>query len=129
MPAPPISLMPICAAVAADAIRSASARGSSSGVLPAIDLDHDRLEVGHLLEREAAADASDTAVLARPAAKGQVRLPVVGRLVDVHPPHLQAIGKAQGAGEVACVNGSEQAVRRVVCHCQPLLFGGNMVDS
>src|ERR1700730_3785579 len=122
MPAPPISLMPICAGRAADAIRSASARGSSSGALPAIDLDHDGLEVGHLLEGEAAADASDAAVLACPAAKRQMRLPVVRRLVDVHPTHLESVGKAQGAREVAGIDGSEQAIRRVVGHCQRLLF-------
>src|ERR1700674_135036 len=107
MPAPPISLTPTRAALAADAIRSASAMGSSSGPLPAIDLDHDRLQIGHLLECEPAADTSDAAVLAGAAAKWQMRLPVVGRLVDVHPAHLQAVGKAQRAGEVTRVHGAQ----------------------
>src|SRR5450759_1318813 len=97
MPAPPINLTPTRAALAADAIRWASSIGSSSGRLPAIDLDHDRLQVGHLLEREASADSSDTTVLAGAAAEWQVGLPVVGRLVDVHPAHLEAVGKTQSA--------------------------------
>src|SRR5260221_565459 len=97
MPAPPISLTPTRAAPAADAIRSASSIGSSSGPLPPIDLDHDRLEVRHLLERKTPADPPDAAVLAGAAAKRQVRLPVVGRFVDVHPTHLEAVGEAEGA--------------------------------
>src|ERR1035437_9316019 len=97
MPAPPISLTPTPAALAADAIRSASSIGSSSGRVPAIDLDHDRLQVGHLLEREASADSSDTTVLAGAAAEWQVGLPVVGRLVDVQPTPPEGVGKAQSA--------------------------------
>src|SRR5665213_325801 len=122
MPAPPISFTPTRAAAAADAIRSASAIGSSSGPLPAIDLDHDRLEVGHLLEGETPADPPNTAVLASAAAKRQVRLPVVGGLVDVHPTHLEVVGEAEGTGKVAGVDRAQEPVRRIVGNRQRLLL-------
>src|SRR6266576_1943841 len=122
MPAPPISFTPNPAALAADAILPASAIGSSSGPLPAIDLDHDRLQVCHLLEREPSSNPPDTAVLAGAAAKRQVGLPVVGRLIDVDPSHLKAVGKAKSAGQVARVHRAEEAIRRVVGQRERLLL-------
>src|SRR5487761_830986 len=112
MPAPPMSFTCTRAVLAAEAIRSASAIGSSSGPLPPIDFDHDCLEVCHLLEGEASTDASDPAVLARATAERQVRLPVVGGFIDVDPTHLQVVGEPKGTGQVARVNGAQQAVGR-----------------
>src|SRR5450759_1551488 len=66
----------------------------------ALDLDDDGLEVRHLLEREASADSPDAALLARAASERQVRLPIVGRLIDVDPTGLEPIREAQGPGEV-----------------------------
>src|ERR1700693_3120040 len=114
MPAPPLSLTPTFAAPPAAAIRSASAIGSSSGPLPPIDLDHDSFHIGHLFEGETATDSADAAVLAGPPAEREMRLPVVGRLVHVHPAHLQAVGKTQSARKIASVNGAKEPVRRVV---------------
>src|SRR5437763_2420226 len=120
MPAPPRSLALTPFFFAAVATRSASAMGSSRGPsgiatqLLRVDLDDYRLEVGHLLQREAAADPPDAAALAGPAAEGQVRLPVVRGLVDVDPSRLELVGHAQRARKVARVNRAEQAVRRVV---------------
>src|SRR2546427_11721677 len=75
------------------------------------DLDHDRLEVGHLFEREAAPDTSDAALLACAPAERKVCLPVVGGLVDVDPARVELVREAQGAREVFCVDSAEQAVR------------------
>src|SRR6266852_641871 len=139
MPAPPSSLRPSFWLSAATANRSASAMGSSSGPLnryapcarPAsrvLYLDHDRLEVGHLLERESAADAPDAALLAGATAERQVRLPVVGRLVDVHPSGFESVREAQRPREVACVDGAKQPIRRIVGEGQRLLLVAELDD-
>src|SRR5438552_10350068 len=121
MPAPPSSFTATFFALAASATRSASSIVSSSGrpfefnLRPARarvslgrDLDHDRLEVRHLLQGEAPADAPDSALLARAAAERKVGLPVVGRLVDVDPACLECIGEAERSREVFRVDGSQQ---------------------
>src|SRR5436305_7811953 len=122
-PAPPSSLTLTFLAAAASAIRWASAIGSSCGLVtwaarsPSSlrrDLDHDGLEIGHLLEREPAADAPDAALLAGSTAEGQVRLPVVRGLVDVDPACLERIRETKRARQVPGVHGSQKPVRRVV---------------
>src|SRR5438094_3385263 len=148
MPAPPRSFSPTRFFLAASAMRSDSSMGSSWGLVisapcarayPEVRparvrrslrryLDDDGLQVGHLLEREAASDSPDAALLAGPAAERQVRLPVVGRLVHVHPPCFQRVGKAERAREVPGVHGAEQAVGRVVRQRERLLLVPELND-
>src|SRR5258708_22761352 len=136
IPAPPRSLRPSFLLFAASAMRPASSMGSSSGrgvragtpLSQGLDLDHDRFEVGHLFERKSAADAPDAALLAGAASEGQVRLPVVGRLVDVDPASLEPISEAQGAGQVLRVDRAKQAVRRVVRKGERLLLVPELDD-
>src|SRR6202140_729912 len=135
MPAPPSNLSRNCLSSAAPAMRPASAMGSSSGEVTAgtsrssaFDLDDDRLQVGHLLQREASADATDAALLAGAAAERQVSLPVVGRLVDVDPTGLETIREAEGAREVFCVNRAEQPIWRVVGEGESLLLIAELDD-
>ena len=63
--------------------------------------DDDRLELGEHLERMAAADAAGAAVGSCAAAEGEMVLPVVGRLVDVHEPAVHLVGEAEAVVEVA----------------------------
>src|SRR6266446_4699700 len=118
MPAPPSSFTFTPAFFAASAMRPASAIGSSRGpsgtrALRALDLDDHGLQVGHLLERAVASNPPDAAAFARAPAERDVRLPVVRRLVDVDPADLQCLRHTQRPREVARVDRSEQAVRRI----------------
>src|SRR6185312_12397908 len=67
----------------------------------AASADHDRLQLGELLDRVTAADAADAAVGARAAAEGEVVLPVVGGLVDVDEAGPDLVGEAQAVHHVA----------------------------
>src|SRR5881628_3858332 len=49
------------------------------------EIHHDRLELRQALDREPPADSAEAALRSRPAPEWQVRLPVVGALVDVDP--------------------------------------------
>src|SRR5690348_103424 len=114
MPAPPSSLALTPAFLAATAIRPASSIGPSRGPSGTFYLDDHSLQVGHLLERAMAAYSPDAAALAGPAAEWDVRLPIVGGLIDVDPADLEALGHAQRARKIARVDGAEQAIWRVV---------------
>src|SRR5207247_3301057 len=61
----------------------------------------DGAEVRHLIECMFAAQPADPAALAGDAAKRNVQLPVVGRIVDVHDPGAQALGEPESAAEIA----------------------------
>ena len=76
--------------------------------------EHDGLQLGERLHRRRAADAADAARAAGAAAEGQVRLPVVGRLVDVDPAGAHGVRVAQPLGEVAGEDRRQEPVRRRV---------------
>src|SRR3954464_10831910 len=72
----------------------------------------DRLQLAERLHRRGAADAADPARRARSAAERKVRLPVVRRLVDVHPAGLRCIREAQPLLQVARKDRGQEPVRR-----------------
>src|SRR6266545_7866228 len=77
-------------------------------------VDHDRLQLGEALHREASAHPPDTAARPGPAAERQVRLPVVGALVDVHPTSPYRLGERQPAPQVTGEDRRQQPVLRAV---------------
>src|SRR3990172_3964111 len=78
------------------------------------EIDHDRLQLGEPIHREASADAADPAHRAGPPAEGQVRLPVVRALVHVHPARPNGLGEPQPPPQVLGEDRREQPVRRAV---------------
>ena len=79
-----------------------------------VESQDDGLRLRERLEHGASADPSDAGARARSAAERQVALPVVGRLVDVHPACVDRLCEAQAAGEVARPDSGEKAVWRRV---------------
>src|SRR5256885_2161808 len=116
MAAPPTSLTGTFVSRAAVAIRSASAMTSATGTLVSVvssallHVHDDRLEVGHLFDRAIAADSADAALLPGAAAKRDMRFPVIGGLVHVHPSGLEPLREAQRTVDITRVDGAEQAI-------------------
>src|ERR1700733_3697366 len=61
--------------------------------------DDDGLQLGERLHDVGAAHAADPAVGARAPPEGKVRLPVVARLVDVHPTGPYAVGELEASAQ------------------------------
>ena len=78
------------------------------------------------LHHRVAADPADPAVGAGPAAEGQVRLPVVGGLVDVDPAGPDPVGELQAARQVGGVDRRQQAVGAVVGQRDGVLERGDL---
>src|SRR3954452_23190550 len=79
-----------------------------------VSANDDRLQLAERVHGRGAADAADAARRTRAAAERQVRLPVVRRLVDVHPPRLCRIRKAQPFAQIAREDRRQEPVRRCV---------------
>src|SRR3954452_5149189 len=75
-------------------------RSAAQRVASSVQVDDHRLELCQAIDREPAADAPEAALLAAPAAEGQVRLPVVGAFVDVDPPGPNGFGELDSAPQV-----------------------------
>src|SRR5207247_1834121 len=64
--------------------------------------------------REASADAAYPAVRPGPPSEREMALPVVRRLVDVHPAGPRSLGEPQAAAKVFREHGGQEPVRRRV---------------
>src|SRR5580765_715662 len=67
---------------------------------PSGQVDDDRLQLGQPLDGEATADPPEPALRARATAEREMRLPVVGALVDVHPAGANALREVKAAAQV-----------------------------
>src|SRR4051794_12395716 len=88
-----------------------------------VSANDDRLQLAERLHRRGAADAADAARRARAAAEREVRLPIVRRLVDVHPACLRGIREAQPFLQVTREDRREKPVRRGVRQLDRVLEG------
>src|SRR5438067_12445283 len=76
--------------------------------------DHDRLRLREGFEHLAATDPSHARAGAGAAAEGKVALPVVRRLVDVHPAGVDGLREPKTPSEVSRPHRRQQAVVRRV---------------
>src|SRR5204862_1825882 len=68
-----------------------ASKAATEALLEAADVEHDRLQVGHVEHRVAAADPPPAAARPARAAERLVRLPVVGRVVDDDVPDAEVV--------------------------------------
>ena len=74
-------------------------------------------------------DPAYAADRARPAPKGEMGLPKVGRPVDVHPANLGVLGESKPSGKISSEHRRRQAVRRAVQQLERLGLRGNLQDG
>src|SRR5262249_19134718 len=82
------------------------ARGQGHG---SAQVDRDRLDLCHGLQRESTSDASDPTLFARPSAEGHVQLPVVAGVVYDDLTDLKTFGNADRSSDVAREDRTAQA--------------------
>src|SRR5579875_2383222 len=88
--------------------------------------DNDRLQVGQRLKWVAAADPPDAAEAAGASAEGQMVLPVIGCLVDVHETGARLVCVAQRPTQVGGEDRRQQPVRGGVGQLNRLLQRANL---
>src|SRR5207302_10929860 len=79
--------------------------------------------------REPPAHAPDPDLRPRPPSEGEVALPVVRRLVDVHPAGPRGLGKTQTAAEVPREHGGQEPVRGRVDERERLVLATDRRDG